>query len=318
MTHIGKPLAATRRPGELGVHSLSNFVFSAPDLKEAETFHTTFGLDTRREGEGLGLYSAGHSHRWCSIIEGPRKQLHHLSFGLFEDDVAAFTQRLQDQGVNRLDPPPGFETNGIWFRDHEGTLIEARVAEKTSPSVKEHTTLQNITVRNNVAPKRSEAGRTSPTRLAHVLLFTSNVEQAIQFYTRVLGLKLSDRSGDNIAFLHGIHGSDHHLVAFVKSNGPGIHHTSWDVGTIHEVGLGAQQMVDKGYQKGWGLGRHVLGSNYFHYIRDPWGSYAEYSCDIDFIPSTLDWQAGDHDGEDAFYVWGPKPPEDFGFNYEQA
>ena len=28
----------------------------------------------------------------------------------------------------------------------------------------------------------------------------------------------------------------------------------------------------------------VLGSNYFHYVRDPWGSFAEYSCDIDYIP----------------------------------
>ena len=68
------------------------------------------------------------------------------------------------------------------------------------------------------------------------------------------------------------------------------------------------QMADKGFTAGWGLGRHVLGSNYFHYVRDPWGSYAEYSSDIDYIPVDHDWKAGDHPPEDSFYVWGPAPP----------
>jgi hypothetical protein len=76
------------------------------------------------------------------------------------------------------------------------------------------------------------------------------------------------------------------------------------------------QMADKGFRAGWGLGRHVLGSNYFHYVRDPWGSYAEYSSDIDYIPVDHDWESGDHPPEDSFYVWGPVPPSDFAFNHE--
>ena len=67
---------------------------------------------------------------------------------------------------------------------------------------------------------------------------------------------------------------------------------------------------------GWGLGRHVLGSNYFHYVQHPWGSYAEYSCDIDFVPATQRWQAGHHAPEDSFYLWGPEPPADFTLNRE--
>lgn len=118
--------------------------------------------------------------------------------------------------------------------------------------------------------------------------------------------------------MHGIHGSDHHLIALAKSNGPGLHHLSWDVESIHQIGLGAMQMADKGFSGGWGLGRHVLGSNYFHYVRDPWGSYSEYSSDIDYIPVNYDWMAGDHSADDAFYVWGPVPPADFAFNYETA
>jgi hypothetical protein len=75
-------------------------------------------------------------------------------------------------------------------------------------------------------------------------------------------------------------------------------------------------MADHGYTRGWGLGRHVLGSNYFHYVQDPWGSFAEYSCDIDYIPAIQDWQAGEHRPEDSFYLWGPQPPADFTTNRE--
>ncbi len=85
---------------------------------------------------------------------------------------------------------------------------------------------------------------------------------------------------------------------------------------IDDIGLGAMHMAGKGYIKGWGLGRHVLGSNYFHYMQDPWGSYAEYSCDIDYIPAASGWQAGNHAPEDSFYLWGPSPPDDFTLNRE--
>jgi catechol 2,3-dioxygenase len=75
-------------------------------------------------------------------------------------------------------------------------------------------------------------------------------------------------------------------------------------------------MADKGYTKGWGLGRHVLGSNYFHYVRDPWGSFAEYSCDIDYIPKSQQWVAGNHAPEDSLSLWGPEPPDYFIANHE--
>ena len=65
-------------------------------------------------------------------------------------------------------------------------------------------------------------------------------------------------------------------------------------------------------------GRHVIGSNYFRYVRDPWGSFAEYSYDIDFIPADVEWKAADHEPADSFYVWGPPVPDYFIVNHETA
>ena len=307
-----------KRPGELGVHSVDHFNFVVPDLKQAQSFYTNFGLDVREEGNGLGLYTAGHDHRWGRVGEGAAKKFGYLSFGAYPEDFEGLRARLKQNDVQQLDAPAGFESNGIWFRDPDGTLIEIRVAEKSSPDEK---AIQN----NPSSPPgvqgshaRSTAPVVRPRRLAHVLVFCSDVSRAVRFYHSVVGLRLSDRSGEGIAFMHGIHGSDHHMVAFAKSDGPGLHHLSWDVGSIHEVGLGAMQMADRGFTAGWGMGRHVLGSNYFHYVRDPWGSYSEYSSDIDYIPVDCDWPADDHPGQDAFYVWGPNPPADFVVNHETA
>lgn len=316
MTAITGKVAPTKRPGELGIHSMDTFTMTVPDLTVADDFYRAFGLDVREEGEGLGLYTFGSDHRWMSIAEASSKKLNHLSFAVFEEDFEPMRRRIEAQGLRLLDAPRGVVSNGFWFFDPFGVLIEVKIADKTSPDEKMPFSLGSTPGGTAGAPQRSKAGIVRPRRLAHVLLFTPDVPGAIAFYSRALGLRLSDRSGDGICFMHGIHGSDHHLVAFAKSSAPGLHHCSWDMGGINEIGKGAMQMADKGFTRGWGMGRHVLGSNYFHYVRDPWGSYSEYSADIDYIPVDCDWQAGDYPPEDSIYLWGPEMPADFVHNYE--
>ena len=87
---------------------------------------------------------------------------------------------------------------------------------------------------------------------------------------------------------------------------------------MNEIGLGAMLMADKGYTKGWGLGRHVLGSNFFHYVQDPWGSFCEYSSDIDYIPKTSGGKRAITAGGFVLPLWGPNAPDDFVHNYEAA
>lgn len=317
MTAIRTRTVSAPGEGHLGVHSLNHFVISVPDLHEAERFHTAFGLEVVNRSQGYAVRTEGHDTDWGFFVEGSRsKQLQHLSFGVFESDLERFKLHIEASGCKLLSPPPGFDTNGLWFRDHDSNLLELTVSKKTSPDFKSHGIHHSAAPGDVGSPLRSKAPFVRPTRLAHILIFTRDVVKAVDFYTRVLGLGLSDQVNGAIAFLHGKHGSDHHLIAFVKSDAPGLHHTSWDVPSLNDVGLGAMQMADRGFDKGWGMGRHVLGSNFFHYVRDPWGSYTEYSCDIDYVPADVEWQAQEHDPVDSFYIWGPTPPEDFTVNYE--
>ena len=314
MTAIRGYVPATDQPG-LGAHSLDHFVLAVPDLAPAQRFYSAFGLDVQATGGTLALRTFGHDQQWGTVVEGKRKQLHHLSFGCYPEDSAYLQERAEANGVELIDPPKGFESNGFWFCDPAGLRIEIKVAAKTSPAHKTSGTWSSSPEGVAGAPVRAKAPIVRPRRLSHALVFTTDIDRSVDFYSTIVGLRLSDRS-DRVAFMHAIHGSDHHILAFAQSPGPGLHHCSWDMCGIDDIGLGAMQMAAKGYIKGWGLGRHVLGSNYFHYVQDPWGSYAEYSCDIDYIPARQRWQAGHHEPEDSFYLWGPEPPGDFTLNRE--
>ena len=307
-----------RRAGVLGVHSLDHFCIAVPDMNEATIFYREFGLSVKSGNDGTLMVSAqGDDHCWIKIISGVRKRLEYISFAAFADDIPKFKQLIQSQGTAEAGGGRfGGSVEEVWLRDPAGLLIQIQAAERSAPTEKSSFNGAGGVLGQRNAASRSTAPVVCPRRLAHVAIFTLGVPSAIEFYTRFLGLRLSDQSADAVAFLHGAHGSEHHMLALLGSSGGGLHHSSWDVGSVDEVGLGAMHMAEKGFDRGWGMGRHVLGSNYFHYVRDPWGSYAEYTADMDYIPVDLDWAAGNHAPEDSMYLWGPSVPEDFVTNFE--
>lgn len=308
-----------RRPGVCAVHSLDRFAFSVPDLEVARRFYEAFGLEVREADGYLALHTAGGQHAWGAVHPGNGpKRLEYLRFGAYADDLDKLRRRIGAAGLGCAPHALGDGT-GLWLRSPDGVALQIVAAPKVSPAGRlDPACAAPPAPGQGASPPRSRIAPVRPQGLSHVLCFTPDVGRMLRFCEEVLGLRLSDRSGEGIAFLHGAHGSDHHLLAFARSDGPGLHHSSWAVRSIDEVGNGAEQMRRAGHTRGWGVGRHVLGSNYFHYVRDPWGSWAEYSFDIDFVPHDTDWPAGDHPPEDSFYAWGPEVPGDFTTNHETA
>lgn len=316
MTAMREWKAPCRRQGELGVHSLDSFGLVAPDVSAAADFYADFGLDVAASGNIADLRVAGHTHVQGRVAPGPKKKLDYIAFGAFADDMPRFADHLAKVGVDRAAAPAGFADNGLWFRDPDGLLVGVIAAERTSPEEKAAFASSESGPNERGAHPRGDTPIARPKRFSHMAIYARDVEKSVAFYSRAMGMRLADRAADIIAFCHGIHGSDHHMVAFVKSGGPGLHHSSWDMGSVDGIGLGAMQMGGAGHKRGWGLGRHVLGSNYFHYVRDPWGSFAEYTAGMDYVPHDRDWDAGVHAAEDSFYLWANDPPEDFARNFE--
>ncbi|MFL9557252.1 VOC family protein [Acinetobacter baumannii] len=298
-----------------GVHSVDHYALDVPDFETAKRFYQDFGLDVQEIDHGLALRTFNDPHVWVYLYAGEKKRLNKIAFGAFAEDMARLRAQVEAAGCGVLPIDDMSLEQGFHFIDPDGVNIDVLVCQKVTPYEKGATVgVHGEGTRG--APYRKDAPIVHPQRLSHILIFTSDIERSIHFYENALGLRLSDYSKDAVAFLHAIHGADHHTIAFAQSTAKGFHHSSWDVGCVDEIGIGAKNMMDHGWTKGWGVGRHVLGSNYFYYVRDPWGSYCEYSYDIDFIPAGVKWEAGTHPPEDSLYLWGPDVPEDFVQNSE--
>ena len=301
----------------MAVRTLLHYALEIPDQTVGEKFYRSFGLidELRRDG-AVHLRPAPLERETVLLYGGPKKRLHHLAFGAAGDDFAATRESIRRAGVREVDPPRGAPDGGVWLRDPDGNLVNVRDEAPAAPPADPPLRLNSPGhIARQVDRGAPEATATaSPRRLGHVLLFTPDVDRQLDFYTRVLGLKLSDRCQKIIAFLRC--NTDHHNVAFLTSKGPGFHHGSFEVGSVDEIAMGAVRMQEAGWQPGWGLGRHVIGSNFFYYIRDPWGSFAEYCHDLDYIPEECAWRPRDFPEGDALYRWGPPVPDDFGLNRE--
>ena len=298
-------MSISRRYDRLGVHSIGEFHMTVPTLADAEKFYGAFGLRVDREGAGLVLRTVASDHVWGRLSEGPKKKFDRLSFHCFADEADKLYARIEAQGFAPIAVPEGADGSGRWFRDPDGLAVQVRPGPKTTIDTAQHRSPPLPVDGTRCAPYRSKAKVALPQRLSHLALMTPSVPARMAFYADALGLRLSDRSGDGVAFLHAPHGGDHHLIALAMGQGAALHHLSWDVPTVEDVGSGMGRLQSAGYATGWGVGRHVLGSNYFYYAKDPWGSWCELSATMDYIPAAMDWEGLDHPPEDSFYLWGP-------------
>jgi catechol 2,3-dioxygenase-like lactoylglutathione lyase family enzyme len=303
------------------IRSLQHIALTVPDADAGKQFYSDFGMQARDDGKRVIMRCVGRDQDQMILLEGAKKRLHHICLGARAEAIQEITQRLEKNGHKLVDAPRESPGDGIWFRDPDGVLVNVRDAAPAPWLPAPEWKINNPGHLNRAGvpghPPRDLP--VQPRRLGHTLRFTADLDKQTDFYTRIVGMKLSDRAADIVSFMRsGEGGSDHHVLGFIKSDRPGFHHASFEVANPDELGVGACRLLDKGYRNGWGMGRHVIGSNFFHYIRDPWGSLAEYFCDVDYIPADCDWTPRDYPPADALYAWGPNVPDDFGVNFEAA
>ncbi len=89
----------------------------------------------------------------------------------------------------------------------------------------------------------------------------------VAFFTEGLGFVISDYIGDKGAFMRC--SADHHNVLALAAPVNFLHHTSWQVNDVDDIGRGAANMLASHSERHvWGLGRHHAGSNFFWYLKD--------------------------------------------------
>jgi catechol 2,3-dioxygenase-like lactoylglutathione lyase family enzyme len=293
----------------MALHRLTQIVMGVPNVAETAGYYTEFGLVESNTGSDF-TFATGDGGEQLRIVPSDRRRLVQLGVGADDPDdldrIAAALAALDipvSRGPSTLSAiDPGTEVTvqvSVAPRLHQDPVPGPPY---NSPGIDART--------GSRAPGILRSAPVRPRKLGHVVFGSTDQELSQKFFTAGLGFKVSDTVPGLAAFLRC--STDHHNVLVQQAPVAFLHHTSWQVDDVDEVGRGATAMLaaDPGRHV-WGLGRHHVGSNFFWYLRDPAGNFSEYYSDLDCIVDDALWKPGVWDGPRGLYSWGPPPPPSF-------
>lgn len=289
------------------LHRVSSITIGVPDVEKASGFYRDFGLAEAAPGQ----FSTADGGEQLHLTHSPVRRLLELAIGADNPDdvdrvasqVAALdvdVQRTED-GMAATDPGTGVRVR---------VEVAPRIEQDPVPSTPYNG--PGRIDRAGRAPKLVADGPAGarPRKLGHVVIGTTDMEPSQRFFMDGIGFKLSDQISDRAFFLRC--SEDHHNLLLQHAPVQFLHHTSWQVEDVDEIGIGAQHLLSRDPSRHvWGFGRHFVGSNFFWYFRDPAGNFAEYYADMDCIPDDQLWNPQVWDGMKSLYSWGPPPPPSF-------
>lgn len=249
------------------LRALRSVSVTVPDpVRSRDFYHEAWGLSTVDEdGDTFWLRATGSEHHVLQLGAGDGNALDRISFALGTprevDDAARALQKL---GIPLLREPGRLDDAGggygLQLVDPEGRCLELS-ADTFAVSAQE------------------PAGRRAiPRKLAHVVLNTSDIDRTADFYTQVLGMRISDWSEHQMTFLRC--NSDHHVIALNQADFPSINHVAYEMESLDHFMRGLGSLKRSGIAPQWGPGRHGPGDNTFSYFTDPAGLVCEYTSEV--------------------------------------
>jgi catechol-2,3-dioxygenase len=166
-----------------------------------------------------------------------------------------------------------------------------------------------------IARSTTTLGGFHPRRIGHVNSLTGQLSAQVEFYCDVLGLRVTDRLGDEGTWLHL--GADHHTVALVGKGSYHFHHLAFELTDWGELRVALDHLAQHGRWLAWGPVRHALGQNLAAYVRIP-----EEECMVELY-SDMEQLSADHvprewpDNAHSSNTWGILPPRSY-FRFDPA
>lgn len=154
-----------------------------------------------------------------------------------------------------------------------------------------------------------------PRKLGHVNFLTAGISRGVDFYTRVLGMRVTDWLGEGGVWFH-ING-DHHVMALVDKGYSHLHHLAFDVVDIGQMRVALDHLGRHGRWLGWGPARHGIGGNIASYVRIVEDEcFVELYCDMERLEAEHEVRRWPDDRYSS-NTWGPLPPRSY-FRFDAA
>jgi len=251
----------------LNLTHLRHISLFTPNFEEQVQFYEEiWGLDVvERDNDNIYLRGAGPEHHILHLRNSDQRGVHHIAFGLVDkkavDEAAIY---LKENNIKVVQEPGYLDEAGkgygLRFVDFENRCIELSAWVET----------------NTV--EWSHKHDTNPLFLNHIVFNTADIDRAVEFYTNLLGFKVSDWSEDQMCFLRC--NKNHHSIAFNRAEHASVNHIAYEVNNVDELMRGIARVRSYEYKEIWGPGRHGPGDNVFCYFQDPGGFVMEYTCYI--------------------------------------
>lgn len=249
------------------LRALRSVSLGCPNPTEAADFYSeVWGLDRVESEHGAAwLRGTGPEHHILEVHQAEYNALGKIAFAVATPgEVDEAGRRLGVLGVPMLTEPGPLDQvgggYGLRLVDPEGRLVELS------------------TDMDAVVPQDPDGREAVPRKLAHVVLNTVDIDAACEFYTGVLGMRISDWSEHRMAFLRC--NADHHVIAFNVAEWTSINHVAYEMGSIDHFMRGIGRLKHNDMLPLWGPGRHGPGSNTFSYFADPAGLVCEYTSEV--------------------------------------
>jgi catechol 2,3-dioxygenase-like lactoylglutathione lyase family enzyme len=290
----------------MSLHRLTSVTIGVPNIAETAAYYQAFGLTETAPGR-LATTDGGEQ---LILVESAQRRLVAMGVGVDDPDDL---DRVATQ-LGRLDVPVAEQslTSLIVDEPVNGFRVTLEVAGRLFPPPAKAPAAngRGRVERPNARAEgvlRTESVR--PRKLGHVVIGTVDKDATQRFFTEGLGFKVSDDIG-MAAFMRC--STDHHNFLAQQSPVHFLHHTSWEVDDVDEVGRGAMSVLEGHPERHvWGPGRHYVGSNFFWYLRDPAGNFSEYYADMDAILDDQLWKPDVIHDFRGLFSWGPPPSPSF-------
>jgi len=186
-----------------GVHSLDRFNFSVPDLEQRQKFYSSFGLDLREERGALHVHTHGHPHHWGSWWKGQRRNCS-SSPSAPSTMTCALSRAVDRMRMRASTRRPASNRTGSGSATPMALRLRSGLPKKARPTRNRRSRcLGRGRSRGRSEPQQGRGGAAAAAR-AYADLHP-RYRHGHHVLRRALGLRLSDRSGDMIAFMHAIH-----------------------------------------------------------------------------------------------------------------
>lgn len=275
------------------VSALRSVALNVPDLIAAEAFYTdVWHLEVvSKSANAIYFRGTGADHHLLALHYAPGvARIRHVTLRARDRSALELvaTAAVQAGGrvvepLSEINEPGGGE--GVTIADPDGRIFQLVYGDA------QHADACEI--------------KDKPTRLAHAVLNSHDVEATRQFMEDVFDFSLSDRTRI-MAFMRC--NNDHHSIALGDTDNDALNHIAFLMPDLDSVMRGGGRMRDAGYGIEWGPGRHGPGDNAFNYFVGPFDIVIEYTAEVEQIDDS--YQAG----QPADWTWPPGRVDQWGIS----